>query len=449
MFERFTERARKVFALANQEAQHFNHEYIGSEHVLLGLIKESSGVGANVLKNLGVDLNKVREAVERRVTPGPNEIAMGKLPQTPSAKKVVEHAIAEARGLDHNYIGTEHLLLGLLHETDGPVAEILQDLGLDPGRVRDAILNLLGAGMDAGPTPSPEETPEREEPGFRGFTERAQMMMALANQEAQRFNHEYIGTEHVLLGLIKEGSGVGANVLKNLGVDLHKARAAVEEQLTPGLEMIAMGKLPQTPRVKKVFEYANEERRSLNHQYLGTEHIMLGLVREGEGIAATVLLTLGLKLDDLRAEVVNLLGAGMPDGQIADDDSNGEEDLARESVNKLIQCPEASAFASKLLLDIATRGDRGLHDVYLTFERRIRVQYRMGQGPFPTPMDAPPAKLAPAIIAQLKQLFGMSPTIRAWAQEGRMEKVGEADLTLRATAMPTESGEIFIIHVEK
>jgi len=135
--------------------------------------------------------------------------------------------------------------------------------------------------------------------------------MALANREAQRFNHEYTGTEHILLGLVKEGSGVGANVLKNLGVDLHKVRMEVEKLVKPGPDMITMGKLPQTPRAKKVIEYAIEEARNLSHNYVGTEHLLLGLLREHEGVAAQVLMNLGLKLDEVRDEVLNLLGAGV------------------------------------------------------------------------------------------------------------------------------------------
>jgi ATP-dependent Clp protease ATP-binding subunit ClpC len=135
--------------------------------------------------------------------------------------------------------------------------------------------------------------------------------MALANQEAQRFNHEYIGTEHILLGLVKEGSGVGANVLKNLEVDLRKVRLEVEKLVKSGPEMVTMGKLPQTPRAKKVIEYAIEEARNLNHNYVGTEHLLLGLLREQDGVAAQVLMNLGLKLEDVREEVLNLLGAGI------------------------------------------------------------------------------------------------------------------------------------------
>ncbi|MFN0052807.1 MAG: ATP-dependent Clp protease ATP-binding subunit [Planctomycetales bacterium] len=146
---------------------------------------------------------------------------------------------------------------------------------------------------------------------YERFTDRARKVMQLANQEAQRFNHEYIGTEHILLGLVKEGSGVAANVLKNLDVDLRKIRLEVEKIVQSGPDMVTMGKLPQTPRAKKVIEYSMEEARNLNHNYVGTEHILLGLLREQEGVAAQVLMNLGLKLEDVREEVLNLLGHGV------------------------------------------------------------------------------------------------------------------------------------------
>src|SRR5438132_981672 len=146
---------------------------------------------------------------------------------------------------------------------------------------------------------------------YERFTDRARKVMQLANQEAQRFNHEYIGTEHILLGLVKEGSGVAANVLKNLDVDLRKIRLEVEKLVQSGPDMVTMGKLPHTPRAKKVIEYAMEEARNLNHNYVGTEHVLLGLLREQEGVAAQVLMNLGLKLEDVREEVLNLLGHGM------------------------------------------------------------------------------------------------------------------------------------------
>ncbi len=152
---------------------------------------------------------------------------------------------------------------------------------------------------------------------YERFTDRARKVMQLANQEAQRFNHEYIGTEHILLGLVKEGSGVAANVLKNLDVDLRKIRHEVENIVQSGPDMVTMGKLPQTPRAKKVIEYAMEEARNLNHNYVGTEHLLLGLLREQEGVAAQVLMNLGMKLEDVREEVLNLLGHGLEQGSEA------------------------------------------------------------------------------------------------------------------------------------
>ena len=144
MYERFTDRARKIMKLANQEAQRFNHEYIGTEHILLGLVGEGSGVGANVLKNLDVDLRKIHFEVEKLVQRGPNKVSMGRLPQTPRAKKVIEHAMKAARDLGHNYVGTEHVLLGLFCERETVAAQILMNLGLRLENVRAEVLALLG-----------------------------------------------------------------------------------------------------------------------------------------------------------------------------------------------------------------------------------------------------------------------------------------------------------------
>jgi ATP-dependent Clp protease ATP-binding subunit ClpC len=150
---------------------------------------------------------------------------------------------------------------------------------------------------------------------YERFTDRARKVMQIASQEAIRFNHEYIGTEHMLLGLIKEGSGVASNVLKNLDIDLRKVRLEVEKivQTGPGSEQLLLGRLPMTPRGKKVVEYSIDEARKLNHNYVGTEHLLLGLLREQDAVAAQVLMNLGLSLDEVRKEVLNLLGHNLPD----------------------------------------------------------------------------------------------------------------------------------------
>jgi hypothetical protein len=147
MYARFTDRARKVIQLANEEAQRYNHEYIGTEHILLGLAKEGSGVAANVLKNFGAELSTLRRETEKFVQQGPDVVTMPKLPLTPRAKKVIENAIEEARNLNHNYVSTEHLLLGLLREEEGVAAQVLQNLGLRLADVRTEVLSLLGTSI--------------------------------------------------------------------------------------------------------------------------------------------------------------------------------------------------------------------------------------------------------------------------------------------------------------
>ncbi len=148
---------------------------------------------------------------------------------------------------------------------------------------------------------------------FDKFTERARRVLTLAQEEAQRFNHNYIGTEHLLLGLVREGDGVAAKVLANLGVELNKVRSAVEFIIGRG-DRTVLGEIGLTPRAKKVIELAVDEARRLNHHYIGTEHVLLGLVREGEGIAAGVLESLGINLERVRAETTRILSQSMPQG---------------------------------------------------------------------------------------------------------------------------------------
>src|SRR5262249_10029762 len=132
MFDRFSDRARKVMGLSRQEAQRFNHEYIGTEHILLGLVKEGHGVAAKVLADLSVDSKSVRAAIVGIVKTGPGKmVTMGQLPFTPRAKKVLELSLEEASNFGHDYIGTEHLLLGLIREKESPGAHVLTKLGVE------------------------------------------------------------------------------------------------------------------------------------------------------------------------------------------------------------------------------------------------------------------------------------------------------------------------------
>lgn len=136
------------------------------------------------------------------------------------------------------------------------------------------------------------------------FTPRAQQVLGLARQEAGRFNHNFVGTEHVLLGLIQLGQGVAVTVLGKLGLDLESVRLEVEKQVGTGPDQKVFGNIPYTPRVKKVLALAAKEAKTLNHTYVGTEHVLLGLLREGDGVAARVLSHFGVDVEKTRLEIL-------------------------------------------------------------------------------------------------------------------------------------------------
>ncbi|MBI3011992.1 MAG: ATP-dependent Clp protease ATP-binding subunit [Elusimicrobia bacterium] len=158
MSNRFTERAQRVILIAQEEAKRLNHDYVGTEHILLGLIALGEGVAAQVLSNLGVDLRRVRSEIEKIVGTGDNVMLLGEIPFTPRAKKVLELAVEEAQSMAHNYVGTEHLLLGLIREEEGVAARVLENLGCRLDVVREEVISLLGE------TPRPHPTPARTAP---------------------------------------------------------------------------------------------------------------------------------------------------------------------------------------------------------------------------------------------------------------------------------------------
>ncbi|MFP6884063.1 MAG: ATP-dependent Clp protease ATP-binding subunit [Roseibacillus sp.] len=160
---------------------------------------------------------------------------------------------------------------------------------------------------------------------MNNFTPRAQQVLALARKEADRFNHNYVGTEHLLLGLIKLGQGVAVSVLERMGLDLESVRMEVEKQVGTGPDQKVSGNIPYTPRVKKVLALANKEAKALNHSYVGTEHILLGLLREGEGVAARVLQTLGVDIQRTRNEILAEIDPNFSPEE-SDDEFEGFED---------------------------------------------------------------------------------------------------------------------------
>lgn len=458
MYERFTDRARKIMQYAHAEAQRLQRNEVGSEHVLLAIVKEGSGVAANVLKALGVQPRQIIGEIEGLFRS--NDLT-GDLKIGPQVKIALGYAMEEARNLNHEYIGTEHILLGLVRDEEGTAARITRKLGLRLSAVRNEVLAILGEphkeeslAYSRGPTArkgrldvaswlltvvawdgflpalvlllptlievvipnnrgaieitavllpitafflrflfgkrhiasnhcgimvqrvqfvvfvvgiivlaliecvvvlthimpkgfiwahgsdrivwavlastylismiiamypgrmksasvspgSQAHTRSVSTYGYGRFTDRARKVMQLANQEAQRLENEYIGTEHILRGLVKEGGGVVADVLKRLGVQLHAIILEIEKCEQRGDIADLMGRLPETPRAKKVIEYAMRESLDLRDDHVGTEHILLGLLREDEGFAAQVLMNLGLRLERVRAEIQGISG---------------------------------------------------------------------------------------------------------------------------------------------
>src|SRR5450432_2228817 len=176
---------------------------------------------------------------------------------------------------------------------------------------------------------------------MNNFTPRAQQVLALARKEADRFNHNYVGTEHLLLGLIKLGQGVAVNVLQKMGLDLETVRMEVEKQVGSGPETKMVGNIPYTPRVKKVLALAGKEARALNHSYVGTEHILLGLLREGEGVAARVLKSLEVDIERTRNEILKELDPNFTP-------SESEHEGGEPSSKKDVKTPALRAFGRDL-----------------------------------------------------------------------------------------------------
>ena len=188
------------------------------------------------------------------------------------------------------------------------------------------------------------------------FTPRAQQVLALARKEADRFHHNYIGTEHLLLGLINLGQGVAVNVLQKMGLDLDTVRQAVDEQVGLGPEAKPSGNIPYTPRVKKVLALAGKEAKSLNHSYVGTEHILLGLLREGEGVAARVLKSLDVDVDRCRNEILSELDPNFASSEDKESSMVGGDGDEPEEKGKDVKTPALKAFGRDLT-ELAKNGE--------------------------------------------------------------------------------------------
>src|SRR5215211_3504607 len=191
---------------------------------------------------------------------------------------------------------------------------------------------------------------------MNNFTPRAQQVLALARKEADRFNHNFVGTEHLLLGLIKLGQGVAVNVLQKMGLDLETVRMEVEKQVGTGPDQKMIGNIPYTPRVKKVLALAAKEAKALNHTYVGTEHILLGLLREGDGVAARVLKNLDVDIEQTRQEILKELDPNFTGQEEGEEASAGSGSEGKAEKKGEVKTPALKAFGRDLT-EIARKGE--------------------------------------------------------------------------------------------
>jgi len=301
----------RVIATAQDEALNFNHNYIGTEHLLLGLIRgDADGPAGRALARMGVGLDNARTAVQFIIGRGDEPTPHWEITMSPRTQKVLQLAMAEAAARGQPRVGAADILLGLVREGEGIASGIMESLGVTLDAMRQAVVEEI-AGVPPRPASGPRITQKQTRTyhgPFDRFNDRAKRTLALAQDEAVRFNHNYIGPEHLLLGLVREGEGVAARVLNSLGIELSKTRQAVEQVIGRGDSTTSPSEITLTPRTKKVIELAIDEARKLGHNDIGTEHLLLGLVRD-ESVACQILRDQGAPLEKIRLSVIAWLGA--------------------------------------------------------------------------------------------------------------------------------------------
>jgi len=301
MFERFTDRARRVVVVAQEEARQLNHNYIGTEHILLALIREGEGVAAKALEAMGISLSAVQGLVIEIIGRG-QQTPSGHIPFTPRAKKVLELSLREALQLGHNYIGTEHILLGLIREGEGVAANVLIRIGADLNRVREQVVQQLhgyelrGAGQPPDPAPDPDPVPSAKGPRReREVARSAELMEAirLAEAEAYELGHGYVGTEHLLLGLLlaREADPDARASLLEPVVTAGMARQTVVAIVGTGSAGLARAEF--TPEAGDVLDLAQCRAAESGAQQVAPDDVLVALAWAAGSVASRVLADLG------------------------------------------------------------------------------------------------------------------------------------------------------------
>lgn len=312
MFERFTDRARRVLVLAQEEAGRLRHDHVGTEHLLLGMVCEGDGVGATALKGLGIELHAVREQVESRVDPGDGSV-LEHPPFTPAAKQALELALREALGLSHRYIGTEHILLGLVRQGDGVAAQVLAQLGAGLAAVRSQVIRTLSGPPvpvpDEGEVPAPDAGSQAwQEVGWTllaSGTAAAWRALDLARQQAAVDAHEAVEVADLVLGVLRVDDPVVTAALVGVGA---VGRAPADLRPEGPSEDGAPRPLSAPARDALVVALRSAEGAAGS---LRPAHVLLGCLSVLDPQAQQVLATrLDTELGQLRTHLTERLGSG-------------------------------------------------------------------------------------------------------------------------------------------
>jgi len=301
-FDRFNDRAKRVLALAQDEAVRFNHNYIGPEHLLLGLIREGEGVAARALDLLGVELSKARTAVESKIGRGDSTIRPSEITLMPRTKKIVELAIDEARKLGHSHIGTEHLLLGLLRESGTMASEVLESLGVSLDKARHQVIATIGQQRVE---PVADKRGTSIGPFDRLDTESSRIV-SRAYWEAGRKQQERVGPEHLLLALIADDSAWLRRTWKELEVDLEDLTTRIDAAAEAPRDGATRGRLVLSTEFSDVVDRASSFAAQRNSPLIRPEHLLLGLAADAQGIAVAWLRAEGITPERVR-EVIDKL----------------------------------------------------------------------------------------------------------------------------------------------
>ena len=312
----FTERVRKVLAMSRKEAIALNHEYVGTEHILLGLLAEGEGVAATVLQNIYVDLDAVRDKLLALVRRGRANVKDdSELPYTSRAKKVLELAMSEARELNHSYVGTEHLLLGLLEEEKGIAAQALTDSGCTVDAARSETLRILGTELPGHQAPvHPTRTRYTANPSHANVyadtrvPSRFFKVLAAAHGVAERKQRRAINVDHVLIALLEHGEGAAITVLQHLGISV----ADLLNKLSAGLGESDHVVGPETTVDARVMNelvaQSTREQLAAGSPALSTWHLLLAILASDGFAASQVLAEFGVTRNNVLTEAMRISG---------------------------------------------------------------------------------------------------------------------------------------------